>query len=197
LLGPAPEHLGVALPAKEQFVRVLNEMARVLEIRALDQGIHSLVPMLVDDLGLQLTRRVLVGGLQVVPESAFLKHDFVIVSWRIVELQGASDARATALEILRLYPGDWVNELPRDRRDIVRLILLAALRHAGRETEARRYLEAEVRPGVTNPESQACLDLLMAMPQVDAASWCLLGADGGAHIEAECSALVPFEPLSR
>ncbi len=194
-LGPAPSHLGVTLPSARQLVLVLQEAARDLEWPSLEHGVSALVRMMVDQLGLQLTRRALVGGLRAVPGSALLKHDFVVASWRMVELQSAVEARATVLEILRLYPDEWVAGLPVERHDLIRLILLAALRHAGREQEARRYLESEVRPRLTNPMAPECLEQLLAMPEVDAARWQIVGEDGGTYIYPECSVLVPFGPL--
>lgn len=182
--GPAPQ-CGVRLPSPRALVGVMNHIARMLEWASLESGVLQLVPRLVSGVGLRLTRQALGTALRVHPNSAGLRHDALVVSWRIVEMEDPNDRQEALTDILRLYPPDWAAPLPPERTELVWLILFAALRLAGHRDEAARFFEATLGSGLRSGPALACLEALIAQGgEVRPEDWCLLGEEAGLFLDA-------------
>lgn len=182
--GPIPPY-SVRLADPRELVGTLNHIARMREWPSLEAGVLQLVPTLVRQVGLRLTRKALQAALRVLPNSAALRHDALVVSWRMVEMQAPDDRPETLSDLLRLYPPDWAVPLAPERAELVWLIVFAALRLAGHRDEASRFFETTVGPGLRSDRALACLEALIARGEdMRPEEWCLLGEGAGLHVDA-------------
>lgn len=193
----APMPSGVRRADSAALVRVLNHIARLRSWPSLESGVLQLLPGWVWDFGLRLTGSAVAAALRISPESAPLRHDALILSWRMLELQaGAPEAAERATDILRSYPPDWASELPPERREIVGLILFGALLLAGHRAEARRFFESALGSWTKTEGSAERLRALISSAGDPARQdWWLLGPSAGLYVDAStCETVVLLRP---
>lgn len=194
--GPVPSS-GVSKADSGELVRVLNHVARLRSWPSLETGVLHLVPGWVRDFGLRLTRTALDTALQISPDSAPMRHDALIVSWRMLELQaGTPLAAERAADILRSYPPDWAEGLSPQRQELVGLILFGALVLVGHRAEAGRFFESTLGRWLKTEVSVEPLRALTSgVGDPLRRDWWLLGPSAGVHIDvASCETTVLVHP---